>query len=91
MRIPGKGGKIAEKRANVSHVANDKAPNVAELDPQRICSRFKKSCRYLTDLALTGNESRPQCRRKVSLGDAGVLAPPCKNAKAEWLRLLMCP
>ena len=36
MRIPGKGGKIPENRANVSHVANDKAPNVAELDPQRI-------------------------------------------------------
>ena len=56
-------------RANLSHVVNYKTANVAELNSERIGPGFKEFCRYLADLALTGNESGPQCGRKVVPAD----------------------
>jgi hypothetical protein len=65
-----------DDRANVLHLVNDKAANVAELDPQRIGPRFEECRGYVANLAFAGNEGCPQCRRKISLGDRTYPAPP---------------
>jgi len=50
----------ADDPANVLHMANNKATNIAELNSQRIGLGFKELCGYFINLAFTSNEGRSQ-------------------------------